>query len=89
MQFDKVSLFYVAPDATIHVRTTVSANGDSCQIDEIPQIDCDGEVIQLGCVRITVGALRSLAYSVNARMASGEFGLIQLGNYKTADPHTR
>lgn len=89
MQFDKISLFYIAPDATVHVKTVVSANGESCTIDGKPLIEVDGEIIQLGCIRMTVGALRTLAHLVNERVAVGDFGLIQAGDYKTADPNTR
>lgn len=84
MQFDKVSLFYVAPDATIRVRTTVTANGQSCEIDGLPMIEVTDEVVQLGCVRITRGALYILL-----NMAQTMEGLLQRGDYKTADPNTR
>ena len=84
MQFDKVSLFYVAPDATIRVRTTVTANGQSCEIDGLPMIEVTNEVVQLGCVRITRGALYILQ-----NMAQTMEGVLQRGDYKTADPNTR
>ena len=85
MQFDKVSLFYVAPDATIRVETLVSANGQSCRIDGEPMVEITDEVVQLGCIRMTTSALLMLAHAV--RM--GKRGLIQRGDYKTADPNTR
>lgn len=85
MQFDKVSLFYVAPDASIRVETIVSANGEQCRIDGQPMIEVDGETIQLGCIRITEAALFMLAHAVRA----GAKGLIQAGDYKSADPNTR
>jgi len=85
MHFDKVSLFYVAPDATIRVATTVSANGQSCRIVGKPLIEIGAESIQLGCVRITPSALRALV----ARLDSGRRGVIQEGDYTTADPNTR
>jgi hypothetical protein len=85
MQFDKVSLFYVAPDATLRVETIVSANGQSCRIDGQPMIEITGEVLQLGCIRVTLGALRALT----AIADSGRRGLIQEGDYRTADPNTR
>ena len=84
MQFDKVSLFYVAPDATIRVRTTVTANGQSCEIDGLPMIEVTNEVVQLGGIRITRGALYILQ-----NMAQTMEGLLQRGDYKTADPNTR
>ena len=85
ISFDKVSLFYVAADATIRVLTTVAANGQSCHIVGKPLIEIDGETIQLGCVRITAGALRAVAAILN----SGKCGVIQEGDYTTADPNTR
>ncbi len=84
MQFDKVSLFYVAPDATLRVETIVSANGQSCRIDGLPMIEVAGEVVQVGCIRFTLAALRTLVHLVDTHK-----GLIQAGDYKTADPNTR
>ena len=82
MQFDKVSLFYVAPDATLRVETIVSANGKFCRIDGQPMIEIADESIQVGCIRFTPGALRALVAIID----SGARGLIQSGDYKTADP---
>ena len=84
MQFDKVSLFYAAPDGTIRVRTTVTANGQSCEIDGLPMIEVTNEVVQLGGIRMTRGALYILQY-----LAETMEGLLQRGDYKTADPNTR
>lgn len=84
MQFDKVSLFYVAPDATLRVETIVTANGDSCRIDGQPMIEVNDETVQLGCVRLTLSALRMLTHLAETRK-----GLIQVGDYKTAYPNTR
>ena len=85
MQFDKVSLFYVAPDATLRVETIVSANGQSCRIDGQPLIEITDELIQVGCIRFTPASLRALVATID----SGKRGLIQTGDYKTADPNTR
>lgn len=84
MQFDKVSLFYVSADAMLRVETIVSANGDQCRIDGVPMIERDGETIQVGCIRFTLSALRMLTH-----LAETSYGLIQAGDYKTADPNTR
>jgi len=84
MQFDKVSLFYVAPNGTLRVRTTVSANGNACIIDGEPMIEVGDEEVQLGCIRMTRAALMIL----NNISQTCE-GLIQRGDYKTADPNTR
>jgi hypothetical protein len=85
MQFDKTSLFYIAPDASVHVKTVVSANGQSCTIDGTPLIEFTAESIQLGCIRMTPAALLALAHHVNI----GTRGVMQVGDYKTADPNTR
>ena len=85
MHFDKVSLFYLAPDATIRVATTVSANGQSCRIVGQPLIEIGFDFVQLGCVRMTPSALRAIA----AILTSGRLGVIQEGDYTTADPNTR
>lgn len=85
MQFDKVSLFFLAPDATLRVLTTVSANGESCSIVGTPMIEIGNGVVQLGYIRLTTGALHAL----EAIISSGKVGLIQEGDYRTADPNTR
>jgi hypothetical protein len=84
MQFDKISLFYVAPDASLRVKTTVSANGQSCEIDGTPMIEVTKEIVQLGCIRMTKAALMILY-----NMSQTCDGLLQSGDYKTADPNTR
>jgi hypothetical protein len=84
-RFDKVSTFYSAPNATLRVTTIVSANGASCSIDGQPMIEISHESVQLGCVRFTPSALRAVV----AIMDSGKRGLIQHGDYETADPNTR
>jgi hypothetical protein len=84
MQFDKTSIFYVAANGTLRVETIVSANGDYCRIDGQPMIEVDGEIVQVGCVRFTRASLAVLAHHVETKR-----GLIQAGDYKTADPNTR